>query len=244
MLILQSVKHPQLAIFGQFLRRCLSLKCLSRVRETAALDTDMESQCSTRGSLGLPKTSDADMESPQLRGVLDVNVGGQHFGGDSYALPNSPGVEAGRQYIRKGSRILLYGKFDPEQYILVRLSKLEGYESGLILRTLDSLGQLDEILSTEELTDKSWELPVLKSYLPRLQDQLRKHFPRCHIEPDNDPTEPEDQQEGLPGYHLAKILKTRVFCERAKHMKQDAFPRAAAFYSHLTDKVESGQRLN
>jgi hypothetical protein len=142
--------------------------------------------------------------------------------------------QEGRQYIRASSRISLYGTFDVKSYTLVRLSNLEGSQ---ILETLDSLGRLDEILSIEELKDGSWELPVLKSYFPKLETQLCRIFPGCDIEQSNNPTEPRKEEVEQYGKEVAKHLTIIAFYERAERMKVEGFPGAIAFYSHLLDKV-------
>jgi hypothetical protein len=52
---------------------------------------------------------------------------------------------------------------------------------------------LNDVLSAEELPDETWELPVLKTYLPTFEAKVRSIFPGCNIEPDYDPTEPNPQ---------------------------------------------------
>jgi hypothetical protein len=99
---------------------------------------------------------------------------------------------------------------------------------------------LNDVLSTEELPDETWELPVLKTYLPTLEAKLRSIFPGCNIKPDYDPTEPNPQETGIFGYDRAKALRTNTACDRAGRMTNDTCFKAALFYSHLSDTLWRG----
>jgi hypothetical protein len=123
----------------------------------------------------------------------------------------------------ESGRIQLDG-YDFDSYTLVRVSDLGHYA-----HTPDKLGNFDEILSIEKLEDGSWELPVRKSYLPKLKDKL----PDCIIDPDYDPTEPNAREVEEFGYEIVRILSKDKFHDRAKRMIYEAFPKAATFYAEL-----------
>ena len=159
-------------------------------------------------------------ESPAFLKPADVNID----------------VEAGRQ-----SHTLLDGTFDFASYTLVRLSDVGDFTESEISDVLDTLANLGEILSIEELPDGSFELPVLKSYFPSLKDQVGKIFPGCNIELDIDPTEPNEQEVKMFGSSTATILRTATFYDRAERMEYEAWPKAAAFYLQLKDAVRHGK---
>jgi hypothetical protein len=130
----------------------------------------------------------------------------------------------------ESGRIQLDG-YNFDSYTLVRVSNLGHYA-----QTLNKLGNFDEILSIEELQDGwSWELPVHKSYLPKLKDKLRELAPDCIIEPNYDPTEPNAKEVEEFGYEKARILRSLAFCSRAERLIHEAFPKAKAFYRDLTE---------
>jgi len=135
----------------------------------------------------------------------------------------------------EAGRVPLDGTFDFELYTLVRLSGLGNYTE--TLDNLEMLGNINEVLSIEELPDGCWELPVLKSYVPRLRDEVGKIFPGCNVEPDNDPTEPSEKEVKEIGFEKARILRTRTFCDRAERISNEARPKAAAFYSRFMATV-------
>ena len=70
----------------------------------------------------------------------------------------------------ESGRVLLDG-YDFNLYTLVRVSDLGHYA-----QTLDKL-DAELRRDSQELQDGSWELPVRKSYLPTLKDELRKMVP-------------------------------------------------------------------
>jgi len=142
---------------------------------------------------------------------------------DSPAFPELTGNENDPEL----GRIQLDG-YDFDSYTLVRVSNL-----GHHAQTLDKLGNLDEILSIEELEDESWELAVRKSYLPMLKDKLREMVSDCIIDPDYDPTKPNAREVEKFGYEMARILSKNKFHDRAEHMICEAFPKAANFYAEL-----------
>jgi hypothetical protein len=103
-------------------------------------------------------------------------------------------IEMGRQYLRKGTFAELHGEFDCESYTPIRLSNL-GYRTiQEISEKLNKIGNLGQVLKVLELPDESWEMVVLKSYLPQLKNKLFKIFPGCDIDLDYDPTEPSREE--------------------------------------------------
>jgi len=177
----------------------------------------------------LKKVFDVDVES----GVLDLKLG--------------------RQYLRKGSLATLHSEFDYMSYTLVRLSNLGSHKRKEISVKMDKVGRLYEVSSALELPDESWEMVVLKSYLPELEIKLGEIFPGCHFHPNYDPTEPsrEDverlliitQNSKLPAepgemvvdvkrcHTAAKILKINASSSRAIAMiREGCWPVAAAYY--------------
>lgn len=182
----------------------------------------------------LKKVFDVDVES----GVLDLKLG--------------------RQYLRKGSLATLHSEFDYMSYTLVRLSNLGGHKRKEI-SVKDKVGRLHEVSSVLELPDKSWEMVVLKSYLPELEIRLGEIFPGCHFHPNYDPTEPsrEDverlyvaaKNSALPAepgemiedvkrcYTAAKIMRIDVSSSRATAMiKEGPGTVAAAYYSRFLER--------
>jgi hypothetical protein len=61
-------------------------------------------------------------------------------------------------------------------------------------------------------------------------------FPGYNIEL-NDPTEPNVKEVKEFGYEIAKFLKVATLRDRAERMRNVAWPKAVAFYSHLMDAV-------
>jgi hypothetical protein len=143
---------------------------------------------------------------------------------DSPAFPELTGFENDSE----SGRVQLDG-YNFNSYTLVRVSNLGHYA-----QTLDKLGNFDEILSIEELQDGwSWELPVHKSYLPKLKDKLREMAPHCIIESNYDPTEPNAKEVKEFGYKKARILRSLTFRDRAERMIHEALPKGGAFYHDL-----------
>jgi hypothetical protein len=78
---------------------------------------------------------------------------------------------------------------------------------------------------------------MLKTYLPTLKAKLGGIFPGCNIEPDYNPTQPNHQEVEMFGYNKAKALRTSTACDRADRMSSKAWPKAALFYSHLSEAL-------
>lgn len=129
-------------------------------------------------------------------------------------------------------RIELDG-YDFKSYTLVRVPDIGHYG-----QTLDKLGNFDEILSVEGLQDGSWELPVLKSYLPILEAKLRKMVSGCNIESGFDPTKPNANEVEKLGHKMATLLRTDSFSKRAGRMRK-SWHKAAAFYADLVKEMHS-----
>ncbi|KAG9229879.1 hypothetical protein BJ875DRAFT_521732 [Amylocarpus encephaloides] len=178
-------------------------------------------------------------------------------------LENAREIDTGHPYFRKGSLPGSLRMVDCESYTLVRLSNLRSHKSEEILAELDGVGKLHQLASIMALPDESWEMVVLKSYLPELEDALGKMFPGCHVDPDYDPTEPSSDDIGclhmaaktlkLPArsgekvplmvaedegqsYTAAKAPKIHESSSRARTMATDAWPVAAAYYTRLLER--------
>ena len=142
-------------------------------------------------------------------------------------------------------RITSDGEFNFEDYTLVRLSFIGSHRSIEILEMLDMIsGNLDKVLSAEELPDETWELPVLKTHLPALKPKLSETFPGCNIEPDYDPTQPNHQEVEMFGYDRAKALRTSTSCDRADRMRSQAWPKAVLYYAHLSKVLRGIESSN
>jgi len=141
-------------------------------------------------------------------------------------------LKLGRQYLRKGSLAELHSGFDYRSYTLVRLSNLGAHKCEDISVKLDKAGRLHEVSSALKLPDKSWEMVVLKSYLPELEIRLGKIFPGCHLDQVYDPAEPsrEDverlyvaaKDSKLPAESGEMIEDVKRFYIAAKILRIDA----------------------
>ncbi|KAI9736734.1 MAG: hypothetical protein M1834_000938 [Cirrosporium novae-zelandiae] len=121
-----------------------------------------------------------------------------------------------------------------ELYTLVRLSNVEDGTGEEILEKLDrGIGEIHEVASTIELNDGSWEIVVLRLYLPTLQDKLSKIFPNSIVDLKYNPMEPSVDDVKYWGYGNAKALNTDWFSKRAGKMIKEAWPTASAYYSYL-----------
>lgn len=88
----------------------------------------------------------------------------------------------GRQYLKTDLDAALYSEFDHTSYTLIRLSDLGSHKREEFFAKLDKVGRLDEVCSSLELPNESWQIVVLKSDVPELGTRLGKIFPavlRC-----------------------------------------------------------------
>ncbi len=124
-----------------------------------------------------------------------------------------------------------------KSYILVRLSKLELCEGKDILRNLyEIIDRVANVASIYELNDGSYEMVVLKSYLPIFQDKVGKMFPGCDVDTEYDPCEPrlDDLKHGR--VDVAKAVNFISFCERAQNMIEFAWPTASTYYHYFLNR--------
>ena len=200
---------------------------------------DKEGGDSTESSLGsLVSCAGLGFDTEDICSKEELlNIEDSQLKGNSLVLPCVPNAEAGRQYLRRGSRILLHGTFDFKLYALVRLSELGDHDRLQISEEIDEHWRLDEVLSIIELPDESFELVVLRSSFQTLESQLLKIFPGCRLEQD-DPTEPEEEDVKTFHYVKAKCMQIEAFRKRVEYMSQEGHPMAAAFYSQRWNAVE------
>jgi hypothetical protein len=186
-------------------------------------------------------------------------------------LKKAVDLDLGRQYLRKGTFAELHREFDCGSYTTVRLANL-GYRAPQeIPEKLDEVGKLDQVPSVLELPDESWEMVVLKSYLPELENKLAKIFPGCYIDLDYDPAEPSREDierlyitaknpkpqaksgeiatfidvEDLKRFYIAaKARKVDASSRTAIAMIREAWPAAVAYYSCLLERNRTWLKEN
>ena len=142
----------------------------------------------------------------------------------------------------RGEHQLAWWRFSTDQYTLVRLSNAEDRD---ILKKLDiNIRTEYEVLSIEELIDKSWEMVTLKSYCCTLQDTLSKIFPGSNVDLNYDPLEPTVSDVEYVGHNTAKKLCQYWFLKRAERMIQVAWPMTAAYYVCLVKQMNDSKRLS
>ena len=96
--------------------------------------------------------------------------------------------------------------FNVKAYTLIQLLNLGNDDLIQLLKTL-RFGKHNKILSVVELLDDSyWELPMLRSFFLKLESQLCKMFPGCHIKPESNLTEPTLEEVDLYSYLKAKYV--------------------------------------
>jgi len=160
------------------------------------------------------------------------------FTGSLGAYNSGSQDDTGRLYSRNYYHEELCRPLDIELFTLVRLSTLEHFEGSLVLDTLDKELPRREVLSVVELPDESWELVVLRSYLPKLVHRLGENLPGAHVDKTYDPCEPpEDNFLDILGYDGAKALRVYTFSVRARDLIRNAWPDAAAYYASYLEQL-------
>jgi hypothetical protein len=107
----------------------------------------------------------------------------------------------------------------------------------MILDTLKEELQPPQVLSAQELPDESWEMVVLKSYLPAFMATVVKKFPGSHIDQTYDPCKPSDNEVRTLGYDIAEHQRYCQFLVRAENMVRAPWPDTAAYYSHVISEL-------
>lgn len=102
-------------------------------------------------------------------------------------------------------------------YTLVQLSDLGHWEAMEVWAKLKE-ERVKNVAGITKLEDGSFEVVVLVTYLPTLQDKLGKEFPGSKVDPSYAP------------YDGSEIDS---FLQRSQDMIRDPWPTAAAYYSHL-----------
>jgi hypothetical protein len=146
----------------------------------------------------------------------------------------------------------LWGEFDYDLYTIIRLYDLEPFEDEPILEKLDTLGNNAEIIAILELPDESWELSVLKIYVPKLENLLNRVFLNYSLDQEHRPFDPSTEavknfvakhpqwsetEDEKRVYLAAKAQMVDEFSRRADTMIRTGWPRAVIFYSHLLKHV-------
>lgn len=124
------------------------------------------------------------------------------------------------------------------------MSKLEHCEEDALDILDKEIGDVSNVASIVPLPDKSWEMAVLKSYLPQLKIKLNTVFPDSHIDPYHDPSEPSNDEVCQSGYVKAKSRMIHLFQERAEDVIRDAWPVASTYYSHLLERNGAWLKTN
>jgi hypothetical protein len=121
-----------------------------------------------------------------------------------------------------------------------------------IPQQLDKIGDHSQIISILELPDQSWELGVLKAYIPKLEKLLDEAFIDYSIDRDHRPFDPSIEvvksfvtnhplrfvaKDKKHVYVAAKAQIVDEFSRRAEAIIQIGWPRAVIFYSHLLEQV-------
>jgi hypothetical protein len=123
--------------------------------------------------------------------------------------------------------------FRADQYTLIRLSKVEGRD---VLDTLDErIGTVNEVPNIEELSDRSWEICILKSHCCTARDMLGTIFPGSDVDLNYNPVEPTAKDLKIWNYDTAKELHHRWSFKRATRIVKNGWPAAAAYYTHFLE---------
>jgi hypothetical protein len=114
-------------------------------------------------------------------------------------------------------------------YTLVRLAHVD---HGEILHELDmNVGRISEVASIAPLHDGSWEMLVLKSYLPILQEKLSNMYHESTLDLAYDPSKPTRDEVEYLGLDVAKDLNEYWFRERARTIIEDSWSIATIYYT-------------
>ena len=90
-----------------------------------------------------------------------------------------------------------------------------------------------------ELSDRSWEIIVLKEAAIRLQHILKKILADSEVDLNYDPLEAAAKHLQEWGYGTAQTLLERSCRQRAEKVVKDGGPEEAAYYNHLLASMDS-----
>lgn len=131
-----------------------------------------------------------------------------------------------------------------ELYTLVRLSS-EKHEE--ILEELDdTIGTISEVASITPLNDGSWELLVLKAYLPFLRNKIRNKYQDMTLDTEYDPVQPSQDDTECWGLDAAKTICLGWCAKRAEERMINSWFTAKIYYAYLLEVKIRGTliRLN
>ncbi|KAG9228121.1 hypothetical protein BJ875DRAFT_490198 [Amylocarpus encephaloides] len=201
-----------------------------------------------------------------LEKALDVDTAG-----GIPSLEKAIDLDVGRHHLTKGASVEPCREFDCGSYTTVRLSNLGYRPPQEIPEKLDKIKNLNQVPSVLELSDESWEMVVLKSYLLELENKLTNMCPGCDVDLDYDPTEPRREDikclyitaenpepraksgeiatfidvEDLKNFYVAaKARKVDASSRRAMVMVREAWPAAVAYYSCLLERNRTWLKEN
>ncbi|KAH8650329.1 hypothetical protein BGZ60DRAFT_437097 [Tricladium varicosporioides] len=136
--------------------------------------------------------------------------------------------------------------FDCDLYIPIRLYDLASEDKEMLTGLVDLEAGQDEILCILETENESFELGVLKTYIPELKKLLDTRFPQHLVDWEHRPFDPSlkdvksfcaKHPELSDDYTKAKARMTAQFCKRAEGIIRDGWDLQKIWYSHLVGLV-------
>ena len=108
----------------------------------------------------------------------------------------------------------------------------------MILQELDGkIGTLAQVAGITQLNDGSWEMLVLKAYLPTLQRKLRNMDSSLTVDAAYNPFEPSDNDVQYWGLEAARDLHATWLMARAEKMAKSSKWIVGVYYSHLMNRT-------
>ena len=132
--------------------------------------------------------------------------------------------------------------FDCDLYTPIRLYGLASEDKEMLTKLVDLKAGHDEILCILELEDESFELGILKTYIPELKKLLDTKFLQHSVDWEYRPFDPSLKDvksfcarhpELSDDYTKAKARMRAQFCKRAEEILRDGWAMQKIWYSHL-----------
>jgi hypothetical protein len=123
---------------------------------------------------------------------------------------------------------------------------VEPLEDRQVLDRLVHIARSYQIISILELSDESFELGVLTTYIPKLKEFLGRVFLHYSVDLDHRPFDPSVEavidfckaHPELSNNHIvARSRMINLFWERVESMIREGFPVQKYWYSHLGDLI-------